>query len=235
MLARQRQVADLEAAAKEYAAVVIPLKTIVVVDISGSMGFKSQNTTRIDLTVSGFDKVVSQMSGANQIGLWAFSLSDSGDDWVSLSPTAPLSQKSGNSDHRAELIAAANTLPCRVKGGTGLYATTLAAYKQAQAQFDPAFSNSIILLTDGEDEDPDGMSLDSVVAQLKSLADPAKSITVNTVGISPDADMNGSPASLRRPGALPSTRIRGRRCWRTSSMPWGAGSGSSSEHGGCEV
>ncbi|MDF0529788.1 VWA domain-containing protein [Tsukamurella sp. 8F] len=182
--------AKLKAGAKALAAVAIPLKTIVVVDISGSMGFASGDTTRIGMTVSGFDRVVSMISDTNSIGLWAFSLSSSGQNWVSLAPTEPLGQKDGSASHRQTLIDAANTLPKRVKGGTGLYSTALAAYKQAQGQFDPAYSNSVILLTDGTDEDPGGMSLDSLVSQLKSIADPARPIMINTVGISQDADMN---------------------------------------------
>ena len=39
-------------------------------------------------------------------------------------------------------------------GGTGLYDSTLAAYRQALQDYDPAYSNTVILMTDGANDDP---------------------------------------------------------------------------------
>ncbi len=181
--------AQLAAAEKALTTVAIPLKTLVVVEISGSMADKVGDTTRIGIAVAGFDRVVSQISDQNQIGLWAYSLSRSGQDWVSLVPTAALGDKRGSVTQRAALMDAIATLPARVAGGTGLYSTTLAAFKEAQRLYDPAFSNSVILLTDGADADHSGPTLDSLLSQLKSLQDPARPITINPVGISAQPDM----------------------------------------------
>ena len=66
--------------------------------------------------------------------------------------------------------------------------TTLAAYKHAQEKWDPAWFNSVVIMTDGASDDSSSLSLDSLVNQLKSLRDPAKPVKVIIIGISQDAD-----------------------------------------------
>ena len=46
-------------------------------------------------------------------------------------------------------------------GGTGLYDTALAAYRTALRNYDPHYSNAVVLMTDGRNEDPGSISLDS--------------------------------------------------------------------------
>lgn len=182
--------AKLMLASQAYLALAMPLKTLVVVDISGSMGEPAGGSTRIQMTADGFDKVIGRIGGNNQVGLWAFSLSDTGQHWVQLAPTRALD----DAGQRAELIKAAHSLPGRVGGGTGLYDTALAAYERAIEDFDPAYSNSVILLSDGADKDPDGMSLPELVARIKKATDPSRPVTINTVGIGKDADLSALKA-----------------------------------------
>ena len=55
-------------------------------------------------------------------------------------------------------------------GGTGVMDTTLAAYKYAQENWDPAWFNSVVIFTDGASDDSSSLSLESLINQLKSLA-----------------------------------------------------------------
>jgi secreted protein with Ig-like and vWFA domain len=80
------------------------------------------------------------------------------------------------------------TLPDRLGGATGLYDTTLAAFKEVQDSYDPNFSNSVILLTDGQNEDDNSISLQGLLAELKALEDPARPVLILTIGITEDAD-----------------------------------------------
>ena len=79
-------------------------------------------------------------------------------------------------------------LPSRVRGGTGVMDTTLAAYKYAQEHWDPAWFNSVVIMTDGASDDSSSLSLESLINQLKSIRDPAKPVKVIIIGISQDAD-----------------------------------------------
>ncbi len=178
-------------ALQSFSTLEVPLKTLVVVDTSGSMDEKAGATSRIGMLASGFTKVVTQIPDANAVGLWTFSLgTNGGKDWTEVVPTARLSDKRGAVTQRQALLDGVNALPGKVRGGTGLYDTTLAAYRQAVKDFDPAYSNSLILLTDGGNEKNGGTTLDQLVAELKKLVDPARPVNIHTVGISKDADLS---------------------------------------------
>lgn len=60
----------------------------------------------------------------------------------------------------ADTLAALQPLRALDGGGTGLYETTLAASHKAQSTYDPHFVNSVVIVTDGANEDPNGISLD---------------------------------------------------------------------------
>lgn len=187
--------AQLARAEQAFSTLAVPLKALVVVDTSGSMEEKVGATTRIGMLASGFTRVVTQIPDANAIGLWTFSLGTSGrPDWTEVVPTARLSDKRGDKTQRQSLLDGVNSLPGKVGGGTGLYDTTLAAYQRAVRDFDPAYSNSLILLTDGGNEKVGGTTLDQLVAELRKLVDPARPVNIHTVGISKDADF----AALKR-------------------------------------
>lgn len=182
--------ARLARAEQAFITLAVPLKTLVVVDTSGSMNEKVGATTRIGMLASGFTKVVTQIPDANAIGLWTFSLGAGGaKDWTEVVPTARLSDKRGPKTQRQALLDGVNALPGKVGGGTGLYDTTLAAYRQAVRDFDPAYTNSLILLSDGGNEKNGGTTLDELVAELRELVDPARPVSIHTVGISKDADL----------------------------------------------
>src|SRR5262249_2947699 len=73
-------------------------------------------------------------------------------------------------------------------GNTGLYDTVLAAYKEVQQGWQAGKVNSVILFTDGENENPDGITLNTLVAQLKKLNDPTKPVKVVIIGIGDDVN-----------------------------------------------
>jgi hypothetical protein len=68
-------------------------------------------------------------------------------------------------------------------GDTGLYDTLLAAYQNVQNTWQPGKVNSVILFTDGVNENKDGISQQTLVAKLKALNDPKRPVRVVIVGI----------------------------------------------------
>ena len=80
-------------------------------------------------------------------------------------------------------------MPGRVHGGTALYDTVLAAYRQMQASYDPSKANSVVLMTDGKNEDTNSpRSLGQLLGQLKALAKPQQQIRLITIGIGTGTD-----------------------------------------------
>jgi Mg-chelatase subunit ChlD len=73
-------------------------------------------------------------------------------------------------------------------GGTGLYDSLLAAYKQMVSTYAPGRVNSVILLTDGRNDDATGVSLEQLLGDISALKDPNKPVVIVTVGMGQDVD-----------------------------------------------
>lgn len=175
---------------KRYAVLALPSRALVVEDVSGSMAEQAGPDTRIALTVQASETGAKLFPDNAQLGLWAFSigLGGNGIDYRELAPIRRLDETVDGVGHRQRLTDAVRTLPGLVKGGTGLYDTTLAAFRKVKENYDPAAINSVILLTDGANEDPSSISLDQLLDTLRKEQDPARPVIIVTIGITDDAD-----------------------------------------------
>ena len=105
--------------------------------------------------------------------MWVFSTARNGDlDYEDLSPIAPLADLA----HKGEIAGIIQSLPERLGGATGLYDTTLAAVQRVRESYDPEKVNSVLLITDGRNEDENGIDLDTLLAELAKMDDPTKPV-----------------------------------------------------------
>src|SRR3546814_16016677 len=74
-------------------------------------------------------------------------------------------------------------------GGTGLYDTTLAAFRSAQKDYDPDYFNAVVLLSDGANDDPGSMRQADLLKALRDAADPARPVRTTALGISDAANL----------------------------------------------
>ncbi len=185
----------IESTLRDWSVLALPLRTIVVEDVSGSMAATSGDSTRIALTVDASIGGSELFSDQTEMGLWAFSIALGGtQDHRELVPLSPMSSKVNGVSQRSAILKAIRSLPSLVGGGTGLYDTTLAAFRKVKEGYDPNFVNSVILLTDGANEDPGSPTLDELIATLKREQDPVRPVVIVTVGITTDAD----PVALQK-------------------------------------
>lgn len=186
-------------ALRQWAVLTVPSRLLTVVDVSGSMDFVDAGQSRIALAITAANGALQLFPDNAEIGLWAFSerLGNGGRDYVSLAPVEPLGASSSGS-HREQLAAALQQLPSMTTGGTGLYDTTLAAVRTLQEDYDARAVNSVILLTDGENDDPGSLSLEELVQTIERERDPARPIQVIAIGMGPEADAR----ALRRIAAV---------------------------------
>jgi secreted protein with Ig-like and vWFA domain len=118
-----------------------------------------------------------------QVGLWTFSTNLSpGVDYQPMIPVAPMSE------NRPKLQAAIDTIEPIPGGATGLYDTLLAAYKEVQSGWDPYYVNSVILITDGQNDDSNSPTLDQLIASLQALMDPRYPVQVIMIGLFNDVN-----------------------------------------------
>ena len=186
--------AQVDRALRQWQVLGVPIRSLVVEDTSGSMEASVGSSSRAELLTQASLTGLKLFPNNTMIGGWAFSLNRSnGKDWEEIAAIRRLDAKSANGQtHRDELATAVRTAlaPAKLGGATGLYDTTLAAFKRVQDTYDPNYSNSVIIMTDGQNEDPNSITLDALIAELKRLEDPARPVLVLTIGISDDADSN---------------------------------------------
>lgn len=183
--------ADADAVVALWNIVAVDMRMLAVIDVSGSMLEPVGDQTRIALAAASAHTALEVFPMTSQVGLWIFSTDHPGGaDWTELVPIAQLDSQAGDGLHRDALLAAASSLPQHtVEGGdTGLYDTVLAAYREVQANYEPGYVNSVVLLTDGRNEDDDSITLSELLAEIQASIDPAKPIPIVTVGMGTGTD-----------------------------------------------
>ncbi|WP_308467816.1 VWA domain-containing protein [Rathayibacter soli] len=172
---------------QSWSSITVRSRMLVVIDVSGSMlDDAGGGLTRIGVFQQAAPGVVSMFSPQSELGIWEFSTNQVGTQpWKPLSPVAPI----GDPAHAADIANIIATLPSQVQGDTGLYDTTLAAVKQMQATYDPKMINSVLVITDGVNDDPGGLALPSLLTQLKATHSADKPVPVIMVGLGPEIDL----------------------------------------------
>jgi hypothetical protein len=173
--------AVIEKLLSSWTALTAPGRMLAVLDVSGSMAAPvptAGNATREQVAVEAARRGLTLLDDTWAVGLWVFSTKlDAGNDYRQVVPIGPLSSQ------RQDLLDGLGGIRVKPNGGTGLYNTVLAAYKTVQASWDPGRVNSVVLFTDGKNEDAPGLTLDQVVDALTKAKDPARPVEVVALGI----------------------------------------------------
>jgi hypothetical protein len=167
-----------------WTAVIRPGRPLMLIDVSGSMLEpvpSMPGLNREQVTTKAAAGGLALFDDAWSVGLWVFSTNmDGTKPWKELVPIGPLVSQ------RTQLNAALGSIQANPKGNTGLYDTVLAAYKAEQAGWDPGKVNSVVLMTDGQNDNPGGLTLDQLTTELKKIADPKRPVEVIAIGIGTD-------------------------------------------------
>ncbi|MGY1683081.1 VWA domain-containing protein [Geodermatophilus sp. SYSU D01176] len=183
--------AEVQALLGQLSELAAPSRILTVVDVSTSMEAPAGDGTRATLARDAAKSTLTLVPGNFALGLWFFAAELDGDrDWTEAVPTRELEAQVDGSLQREVLDAELDTIPDRLSpGGTGLYDTTLAAVRAARADFEPTAVNSVLMVTDGTNEDSRGVELEELLETLRSEADPDRPVKVIGVALGPDADL----------------------------------------------
>ncbi|MEX5720705.1 VWA domain-containing protein [Geodermatophilus maliterrae] len=176
----------------ELARLAAPSRLLTVFDVSASMEAPAGDGTRATLSRDAAKSALSLIPGTSSIGLWVFAHQLEGEqDWTELAPIRTLeTEVDGGATQRDLLDEQLDTIPERLsRGGTGLFDTTLAAVRSAREQYDPDAVSSVVIVTDGTNEDDQGIALDALLQSLRDEADPERPVKVIGVALGPDADI----------------------------------------------
>ena len=168
-------------------------RTLVLVDVSGSMAqtVPGSSRTRMEATIATAVHGLALFPTDTKMGLWSFSTRLSGSkDYKKLVPIGPLSEQ------RAKVREALKSLQPKAGRDTGLYDSILAAYQAVKKGYDPTMVNSVIVLTDGKNDDAHGISLNKLLRRIGLGQTPEMTIPVISIAFGPDIE----PKALRKIG-----------------------------------
>jgi hypothetical protein len=171
-----------------WAAITVPGRVLAVFDVSGSMLTKvptAGGLTRAQVTQGAAAQGLELFDDKWAVGVWLFSTNMVGKrPWKEIVPISPLSST------RSRLQQSISQIVPKPGGATGLYDTALAAYKDVQNSWQAGRVNSVLLFTDGKNENKDGITRDELVSQLKKLNDPKRPVRMIIIGIGNEVDRN---------------------------------------------
>lgn len=179
---------ELDQLLNEWSGVNLSGRVQVLLDVSGSMNEPVPGTgaNRMAVTLQAAELGIGLMKPTTKLGVWLFSTNLDGEnkDYRELLPVLPIR------DHvAADAMAKLRAVEALPNGATGMYDTTLAAYQSATQAFEPGRINTVILLTDGRNDDANTISRDQLLAELQQLQDPQRPVRVVGIGIGPDIDV----------------------------------------------
>jgi hypothetical protein len=161
----------------------------------------SGGASRMQITRAAASSGLSLYPDDTSIGLWVFATDlTPTTDYRRLVPLGPLGVRADGVSGRERLGLALADLSYVRGGGTGLYDTTLAAVREVRRGWDPDRVNSVVLLTDGHNDDRHGISRSRLLRTLAKEADPRRPVPVITIGLGGDSDRAALAAISRETG-----------------------------------
>lgn len=186
------------AALRQWDVLKADARMLAIIDVSGSMTTVAKDTggkTRAKVAEESLVTAVQRLPDGSQVGGWIFSTDKGGKgkDWAPIAPIARLDEPEGGGTHRDAIVAALKRFPSYISGDTGLYDTTAAAFDEMTRTYDPEYFNSVVIVTDGKNDDPGGgLELDELLAKITQGHDPTRPVRIITIGMG-EAD----PKALR--------------------------------------
>lgn len=174
------------AALQRWATLSAAARMVVALDVSGSMekAVPGTDATRMQIAVTTVADALRLLRPNTHLAFWEFSTERDGKlPYKQLAPWQPMLRHvaDGLPDKLGKMI----TGP---EGATGLFDTTLAAVKEVQRGWDPAQLNLVLIVTDGKNEYPAGLTKGQAIKQLRKVVDPERPTRVIFVGLGTEVD-----------------------------------------------
>jgi hypothetical protein len=192
---------ELATFASAFEALATPVELLVVVDVSTSMLAPVPDVgSRADVAAAALSNALGALPDESRVGLWYFANDVEGtQDYREVLPVERLdATSSGAPSHRDALEASLADLPrSLLPGGTSLYQVTLDAIAAGKDLRTPGYRTTVMLITDGQNEDSAGPSEDEAVAALAAedlAGDPAGTVGFIPVAFGTDADLEAVTA-----------------------------------------
>ncbi|MBF6346816.1 substrate-binding domain-containing protein [Nocardia cyriacigeorgica] len=157
---------------------VLGVSATVLLDVSASMAGTDGSTTRLTNTLGALRSTMNVMPPDFGLGVWTFGKNlDGTTPYRVQAATAPLA-----AEHRTEVTASLNAIRPSDLRADQCYPALLAAYRAAVSGYTSGRTNSVLLITDGP-EDDSALTGAQLLADLTAAADPATPVRVDVIVI----------------------------------------------------
>lgn len=167
-----------------------PANVIAAIDTSGSMAERAPGlpVTKLAVLQAAAVQAVGLFNDRSNLGLWEFATAlTPSTDYRALVPPRPVGTTVNGTTQRRVLAGAVRGL--RARGDTGLYDTIDAGYREMQRTWRPDQQNILVVMTDGKNDDPDGLPLDTLVERLTAARTGGRQVDVLTIAYGEGADV----------------------------------------------
>jgi hypothetical protein len=180
------QARDVEGVLNTWAAINLTGRLQVLLDVSGSMNEQVPGTgkTRMQTTVEAAVAGIGLFKPTTKLGLWLYSTHlDGNRDYRVLMPVRPLSEHLANGG-----VAKLRAVQAQAGGNTALYDAILAAYRDSIQNWEAGRINTVVLMTDGQDDNDSDITRAELLAELRELQNPRRPLKIIGIGIGPDVN-----------------------------------------------
>lgn len=163
-----------------------PRRVTTLLDVSGSMDTLEGARSRLQNTTAALEQEFVGLAGISDVGLWVYSKDlDGTRAFRAAVPTGPIDEQLPAGNRRQELRDALVALT--PQSATSTYASVTATFVDAQENFVPGKTNSIVLITDGPNDDTTVTS-GQFLSMLNEMVDPARPVSIEVVSIGTNSD-----------------------------------------------
>ncbi|RBO93787.1 von Willebrand factor type A domain-containing protein [Nocardia puris] len=170
--------AALEKVSATLADPVLGVRATALVDVSASMSTPEGVSTRLGTVTGALLSTMNVMPPDYALGIWAFGKNLEGTTPYRVeTPTGPLTDS-----QRSTLTSTLNSLRATDIRADQAYPSLIAAYAAAIEDYTPGRTNSVLLITDGPDDDS-SVTGAQLLADLAAAADPDRPVRIDVIVI----------------------------------------------------
>jgi hypothetical protein len=176
---------EVEGVLNAWAAINLAGRLQVLLDVSGSMKEQVPGTgkTRMQTTIEAAVAGTKLFSDVTKFGVWLYSTRLDGDrDYRELLPVKPLGEQLANGAVETLRNVRAE------QANTALYDAMLAAYRDSTENWEAGRVNTVVVMTDGQDDNDSDITRDELIDELRKLQNPRRPLRLIGIGIGPDVD-----------------------------------------------
>ncbi|WP_043724733.1 VWA domain-containing protein [Nocardia asiatica] len=155
---------------------VLGVRSTVLIDVSASMGTAEGATTRLANVLAALNSTMTVMPPDFGLGVWTFGKNlDGTTPYRVAAATAPLT-----TDQRTKITTALSSVRPGESRSDQAYPSLIAAYKSAVSGYTPGRTNSVLLITDGPDDDST-ITGTQLAADITAATDRTRPVRVDVI------------------------------------------------------